>query len=164
MDSNSKGTEMLKHFKGVAKKTKDAFASAATAVGDLNGDGRVDELDLKIAAERLRKVASSASDEAGRLGREVARSDLAKDAATGAAIGAVVAVPVPVVGPVAGAVIGAGIGMYKNVTKKQAVATERRSVDHYGELLKLDDLRSKGILSEEEFSEEKRRLLKDRNT
>jgi hypothetical protein len=36
-----------------------------------------------------------------------------------------------------------------------------KPTDRYGEFLKLDELRQKGILTEEEFQKEKRRLLDD---
>lgn len=87
---------------------------------------------------------------------------MAKDAAAGAAIGAVVAIPVPVIGPVAGAVVGAGLGVYKNLTKRgdQAQKAPTHSApDLHGQLLKLADLRDKGILSEAEFEAQKRKVL-----
>jgi len=95
------------------------FASTvATQVGDLNGDGKVDAEDLKIATERAKKAAGAASDEATKLGREALQSDMVKDAAAGAAVGAVIAVPIPLIGPVGGAAVGAAFGVYKNLTKK----------------------------------------------
>lgn len=151
---------MLDKLKNLAGGAKDAIASAAVAVGDLNGDGVVDEKDAQIAAAWTRRTAGEVADEAGRLGKEALRSDLVKDAASGAAIGAVVAVPLPVVGPIAGAAVGAGLGVYKNLTKKgppPSVTPQR--VDTHAELLKLADLRDRGILAESEFAEQKRKLL-----
>ena len=158
---------MFNKFKELADKARDAVASAAVAVGDLNGDGKVDEEDARIAAGWAKRTAASVGDEAVRLGKEVARSDMAKDAAAGAAVGAVVAIPVPIIGPLAGAAIGAGIGVYKNLAKKVQPAslghTSQRLpelvIDIHSELIKIEDLRQKGILTDDEFKIEKRKLL-----
>ena len=157
---------MLDKLKRFAGKAKDAVTSTAVLVGDLNGDGKVDEEDARIAADWAKKTASAIGDEAGRLGKEAMRSDMAKDAATGAAIGAVVAIPVPIIGPMAGAAIGAGLGVYKNLTKPQASAigadTAAVPKDVHAELLKLDDLRKKEIITASEFDTQKKRILDDR--
>lgn len=154
---------MFDKLKKLGEKAKEVTSSAAVLVGDLNGDGKVDEADARIAAEWAKKTASSIGDEVGRLGKEAARSEMAKDAAAGAAVGAVVAIPVPVIGPLAGAAIGAGVGVYKNMTKKPssagALGSSEISPDVHAELLKLDDLRQKGILTEVEFDTQKKRLL-----
>jgi hypothetical protein len=91
--------------------------TVATQIGDLNGDGKIDEEDLKIATARAKEFATAAADETVRLGKEALKSDMVKDAAAGAAVGAAVAIPVPIIGPAAGAVVGAGLGVYKNLTK-----------------------------------------------
>ncbi|MDP3815787.1 SHOCT domain-containing protein [Pseudomonas sp.] len=155
---------MLSKLKELAGKAKDAISSTAVLIGDLNGDGKVDEEDARIATEWAKKTASTIGDEAGRLGKEAMRSDLAKDAASGAAIGAAVAIPVPVIGPIAGAAIGAGLGIYKNFTKKSQSAPI--FVDHipaqkdvHAELIKLDELRQKNIISDAEFEEQKKKVL-----
>ncbi|MCQ3925183.1 MAG: hypothetical protein DPW12_13530 [Rhodocyclaceae bacterium] len=75
-----------------------------------------------------------------------------------------VAVPLPVIGPLAGAAIGAGVGVYKNLNQKgqPAASTTRESSqtnDAHAELLKLDDLRQKGIISDAEFETEKKKIL-----
>lgn len=153
---------MFDKIKKLGKGTKDALSSTAVLVGDLNGDGKVDAEDARIAADWAKKTASSIGGEASRLGKEALRSDLAKDAASGAAIGAVVAVPVPVIGPVAGAAIGAGVGVYKNMTKKESSPLSGKGeskVDIHAELLKLDDLRQKNIISEAEFESQKEKIL-----
>jgi hypothetical protein len=154
---------MLDKLKSLAGKAKDTLSSTAVLVGDLNGDGKVDEQDARIAAEWAKKTATSIGDEASRLGKEAMRSDLAKDAASGAAIGAVVAIPVPIIGPMAGAAIGAVLGVYKNVTNpNQSVPKVIDRVvtkDIHAELLKLDDLRQKNIISEAEFEIQKKKIL-----
>ena len=94
------------------------ITTTAELVGDLNGDGKVDIEDAKIALEKAKQVASSVADESAKLGKEVMQSELVKDVAPYAAIGAVIAIPIPFVGSAIGAAIGAGLGLYKNATKK----------------------------------------------
>lgn len=157
---------MFDKLKKLGEKAKDVASSTAVLVGDLNGDGKVDEEDARIAAEWAKKTAASISDEAGRLGKEAMRSDMAKDAASGAVVGAAVAVPVPIIGPLAGAAIGAGLGVYKNLTKKPSGAPAPSNTafpaDIHAELLKLDDLRQKGVLTAAEFEAQKFSLLNNR--
>lgn len=155
---------MFEKIKKLGEKAKDTISATATLVGDLNGDGKVDEQDARIAAEWAKKTATSIGDEAAKLGKHAMRSDLAKDAATGAAIGAAVAIPVPVVGPMAGAVVGAGLGVYKNLSRKPSTASAALGVsdnkpDIHAELLKLDELYQKNILSKEEFEAQKKIIL-----
>ena len=155
---------MFDKIKGFAGKAKDAISKTAVLVGDLNGDGKVDEEDARIAAEWAKKKAASAGNEASKLGKVAMRSDLAKDAATGAGIGAVVAVPVPVIGPLAGAAIGAGMGVYKNLTKPNQptpVVIEQAASpkDVHAELLKLDELKQKKIITDAEFEAQKKKIL-----
>jgi hypothetical protein len=152
---------MLDKLKNIAEKAKNAVSSTAVIFGDLNGDGKVDLEDAKIAAQWAKKAANAAGDEAIKLGKHAMQSDMVKDAAAGAAVGAVVAIPVPVIGPLAGAAIGAGLGVYKNLTKKESQAKEQPEVskDVYAELLKLDDLRQKGIVTDAEFESQKRKLF-----
>lgn len=152
---------MLNRLKKLIGVAKTAGAKAATAAGDLNGDGVVDDKDAQLASKWMRQTAGDVADEAARLGKEVVRSKMVKDATTGAAIGAVVAVPVPIVGPIAGATIGAGLGIYKNITSKASESpSTTTAVDVHAQLLKLADLRDKGVLTELEFEEQKRKLLK----
>ena len=153
---------MLKKLKKIKDTTVNAVAGVATRVGDLNGDGVVDAEDARIATQWAKEKASAIGDEASKLGKAAVRSDLAKDAASGAAVGAVVAVPIPVIGPAFGAVVGAGLGMYKNVTKGGSASASAHALpmDIHSELLKLDDLRQKGVLSEEEFEIQKKKILR----
>ena len=93
----------------------DKMVAAATFVGDLNNDGKVDEEDAKIAAAKLKAWGSTAADVAGDVAKDMAKNEMVKDAAAGAAIGAIVAVPIPLVGPVLGAAVGAAAGVLKSV-------------------------------------------------
>jgi hypothetical protein len=153
---------MLEKLKIAGIAARDAVAKTAVLVGDLNGDGKVDEEDAKIAAEWAKRKAVAVGNEAAKLGKEAVKSDLAKDAATGAAVGAAIAVPVPVIGPIAGAAIGAMFGAYRNLTGKSIrtdSAPPATIKDVHAELLKLQDLKEKGVLTEEEFLREKTKLL-----
>ncbi|MEA5115460.1 MAG: SHOCT domain-containing protein [Geobacteraceae bacterium] len=155
---------MKEKMKDLAEKAKEAMSSAAVLVGDLNGDGKVDHEDAKIAAEWAKKRASVIGDEAAKLGKEALESTMVKDAAAGAVVGAAIAIPVPVIGPLAGAAIGAGLGVYKNIVTREPNRNQTKeqpltSMDVHAELVKFDDLRQKGIISEEEFEAHKKRLL-----
>jgi len=101
-----------------ANVAKNIGGMVATQIGDLNGDGKIDAEDFKIAAAKAKQLASAACDETVKLGKSTLQSDLVKEAAAGAAVGAVIAVPVPVIGPATGAVVGASLGAYKHFTKK----------------------------------------------
>src|SRR5574343_1413549 len=148
---------------GIFNSVKQAAQKTSQAISDA-----LEHENTKAALEWTKSAATSAADEAVRLGKEVARSDLVKDAATGAAVGAAVAVPVPIIGPAAGAVVGAGIGVFKNLTKHAYRESEKSATillnnspqkDMCKELLKLDELRQKGILTVGEFLAQKSKLL-----
>lgn len=111
------------------------------------------------AIAKVKEFGKSLGDEAERLGKVAARSDMAKDAATGAAIGAVVSIPIPLIGPIGGAAVGAMFGVYKNITTSQGHADPAEPLDIHAELLKLDDLRQKGIISDAEFADQKKKVL-----
>ena len=100
-----------------ATAAKNMGGMVATQIGDLNGDGKIDAEDFKIAAAKAKQMASTAADEAVKLGKDVMQSGLVKDVAAAAAVGAVIAIPIPIIGPVVGATVGAGLGVYKNITK-----------------------------------------------
>ena len=150
---------------GAAKRSA---ATAATAAFDQNGDGKFDQDDIKIMAQKGVEVAKGIAIEAGHLAKRAAKSEMSKDAATGAAIGAAVAVPIPLIGPVFGAVVGAGaglaLGLRTGASKKSdntdaKAAPQAPAVDIHKRLIDLDDLRQKGILSQEEFDVEKCKVL-----
>ena len=154
--------ETLNNF---AEKVKEAISTTANLIGDLNGDGKVDHEDAKIAAEWAKKNASAAGNEAVRIGKEAMHSDMVKDAAAGAAVGAAIAIPVPVIGPFAGAAIGAGLGVYKNILKKESNSHQAKEPDVvpkdvHAELLKFDELRQKSIITDAEFENQKSKLLR----
>lgn len=115
----SAGKTTLEASKNVGQAAGKVVTTTAELVGDLNGDGKVDIEDAKIAMAKAKEVASSVAEESGKLGKEVMQSELVKDVAPYAAIGAAIAVPVPIIGPAIGAAAGAALGLYKNATKKK---------------------------------------------
>ncbi len=160
---------MNEKLKNLAGKIKEAISTTAVLVGDLNGDGKVDHEDAKIAAEWAKNRASAVGDEAVKIGKEAMRSEMVKDAAAGAAVGAAIAIPIPVIGPFAGAAIGAGLGVYKNIIKKESNSHQAKEQpvvhkDVHAELLKFDELRQKGIITDAEFEIQKSKLLTVCNT
>ncbi len=115
---NSEPSKLKSAFSRVTNAVSGMANVVAMEVGDLNGDGKIDAEDFKIAAAKAKEIGAATLSEAARVGKEALKSDMAKDAAAGAAVGAAVAIPVPLIGPAAGAVVGAGLGLYKNITKK----------------------------------------------
>jgi hypothetical protein len=90
----AKGTQVAGRAVGAANK---AGAAAATYhfVGDLNGDGRADMEDLRLAKAAVSKLAGELGGEAVELGKATMRHQLVKDAAAGAVVGGAVAAVVP---------------------------------------------------------------------
>jgi len=95
----------------------------AHSVGDLNGDGKVDEEDFRIARDAVSKAAVAIGAEAAVMGKAVLRHEMTKDAMAGAAIGAVAAVPIPFVGPALGAAAGALFAVTRGVLTQPASDT-----------------------------------------
>lgn len=158
---------------------KEILHKAKEKAGQLSRDLHPEAADIKRSADAAIDTAGKVAGEIGRLGKDVLKSDMAKDAAAGAAIGAVIAVPVPLIGPMAGAVIGAGLGVYKNITRPserraerpvpestlpppsviEVVATDQPGPDRFEELNRLHELKVNGVLTEEEFASEKKKIL-----
>ena len=154
--------------KEISKATNAAIETTktiATSALDQDGDGDFDQDDIKILTEKSVNAGKAVVDKSTELIRDAAKSTLAKDVAAGAAVGAAVAIPVPVIGPVAGSVTGAGLGAYKNMTGKGTPNHQPEHVkqeankDIYSDILKLGDLKEKGLITKEEFEEQKRKLL-----
>jgi hypothetical protein len=150
---------MFNMMKDLAAKATGAISSTAASVGAF-----VTGEDAQVAAEWVKQTASNVGDEAVRMGTGVIQSDLVQDAGKGALLGAVVAVPLPIIGPAIGASIGASVGVYKNLTKPEQPLnilspSPKNQTDFYQEMLNLDELKQKGILSEDEFVIMKKRFL-----
>ena len=102
----------------VADSAGHALGQLGVLVGDLNGDGKVDIEDAKIAAAKMRDVAGATAAELGQLGKSALQSQLVKDTAAGAVVGGVLASAIPFVGTFTGATVGAAVGAYKSIGKK----------------------------------------------
>lgn len=153
-------SQKLEDLKAFIHKKADQTSQVVTAFSEHEN--------TKAVAAWSKDKANIAADEAVKLGKRVGNSEMGKDAATGAAIGAVVAVPIPIIGPIFGAVVGAAAGVFMNLksdgSKKTATHYEKEKpgtpdIDIHKRLMELDDLRQKGILSQEEFNLEKKKLL-----
>lgn len=162
----------------MALKAGRAVSAAANKTADYVQTHRPTEQDLAQAKAMALKAGKAVADETVALGKEVAQSKTFKDAAKGAGVGALAAIPIPIIGPAVGAVIGAGAGIYLGSRSSQpqpqaqsaslppsppqAVLIDVEAAppkDLYAELLKLDELRQKGLLTDEEFEVQKQKLL-----
>ena len=161
----------------LGSKAGEALSSATAKASTFVQEHKPDEQQIYQAKAWVKRAAADTAVGATRMGKEVMRSDLAKDAAKGAVVGAANAVPLPIVGPAISAVVGAGIGVYANLTRTaptiqksaDALAPQHSQTDQvastppvkdvYAELLKLDDLLKKGILTQAEFDSQKAKVL-----
>lgn len=137
-------------------------AKAEQAVSSVNAFVERDE--TRAAVAWTKEAINTIADEAMELGKRAARSDIAKDAATGAGIGAVAAIPIPLIGPAIGAVVGAGVGIAVNLKSGKGTTHGNTppqitsDIDIHKRLIDLDDLRQKGILTQEEFEIQKKKV------
>jgi hypothetical protein len=158
--------------RGAAAAAKAAKAGAV-GIGDLNGDGKVDREDAKIAGELAAEAASGIGRTATDAVKAGVKSDIAKSAAGGALTGAVLAVPIPLIGPAIGATAGGILGAAISINgalksggrqaRTDAPAIEPPAplspTDLKVELTALEELRSSGMLSDAEYRSQKRKLL-----
>lgn len=152
------GKKLKRRVSTLSEKATSIAGQAAVVVGDLNGDGKVDAADAKIAL-------SAATGEAGKLAKSVARAPLTKDVATYAAVGAAISLPLPVVGPAIGAAVGAGLGLWRNMTRHEALAAPSPEAspplkDPITELERLHSLKERSIITKDEFLIQKQKILK----
>jgi hypothetical protein len=166
---------MKEKLSQMAFKAGQAVSAAASKTADYVQTHKPTEQDLAQAKAMAIKAGKAVADETVALGKEVAQSKTFKDAAKGAGVGAVAAIPIPIIGPAVGAVIGAGAGIYLGSrshpqaqpqslppSPPQAVLIDVEAAPPkglYTELLKLGELREKGLLTNEEFEVQKQKLL-----
>ena len=152
---------MANNIKRIADSVKEVSGRAGKAVKAMSENEQT-----KAAVTKLKKSGGVVADEAVELGLRAVKSEMAKDIGTGAAIGAAVAVPIPLVGPALGALVGGGIGLIVNLRRDRSAGSLRvqrdqiPSVDFHQQMIDLNDLREKGILTQEEFDTQKKKLLK----
>jgi len=84
---------------------------------DLNGDGKIDEEDLKIALEKAKSVGGAVAEEAGEMAKSAAKHPMVKDAAAGALVGGALASIIPGVGTAVGAAVGAAFSVFTGRNK-----------------------------------------------
>jgi len=156
---------LTKSASKATRVTVDTTRNVAVSVFDQDGDGKFDQEDIRILSTKTADAGKAVISRSGELLNEASKSAIVKDAAAGAAVGAAVAIPVPIIGPATGAVVGAGLGVYKNITGKGQHESSPKAghndngFDVYSEILKLGDLKDKGLITEEEYVEQKRLLL-----
>ena len=171
---------MKNKFTKIALNARQAVSSAANKTTDYVRAHKPTESDWENAKTVTLGAGNAVAKEAAELGRQAAQSKTFKDAAKGAGVGALIAVPIPLVGPALGAIVGAGAGIFlslKRPTQTQVLPpayqppppSQQQPVwvdvpaqipkDLYTELLKLDELRQKGLLTNEEFEVQKQKLI-----
>ena len=175
---------MSNKFSLFAFRAGKAVASAASKTTDFVQTHKPSDEDMIKAKALVTKAGKAVANEAMTLGKDVVQSKHFKDAVKGAGVGAVVAVPVPLIGPGLGAAVGAGMGMclgskspapppwpYVTDTTTFTPGTHHPHastldvqaappLDLHTELLKLADLRDKGLRTPDEFEVQKQKLLK----
>lgn len=95
----------------VASKANKVAQTAITTLTDLNGDGKVDAEDLKIALEKAKSIGSEVAEQTGKLAKGATDHPMVKDAAAGALVGGAIASVIPLIGSATGAAVGAVIGV-----------------------------------------------------
>ena len=95
----------------VAGKANKISQTAITSLTDLNGDGKVDAEDLKIALEKAKSIGSEVAEQTGKLAKGATDHPMVKDAAAGALVGGAIASVIPLIGSATGAAVGAVIGV-----------------------------------------------------
>lgn len=133
----------------------------------ITADSFINDEKTKLAIDWTKNSATTVVEEVSELGKRAAKSEMAKDAATGAGIGAAIAVPIPLVGPAFGALVGAGVGVFVNLNKNNVndVASDSNVQKNHTteeiaeQLIKLDELRQKNILTDDEFQQKKKEIL-----
>ncbi len=168
---------MKNKFTEMAQMASIAVSTAASKTTEFVQAHKPTDEDMEKAKSMALRAGKAVVDEAASIGKEMVESKMFRDAAKGAGVGAVVGVPLPIIGPGIGAIIGAGVGAYVGVKLGNADGPPQLSQtpprpeqtvievlaapprDLHAELLKLDELRQKGLLTNDEFDTQKKKLL-----
>lgn len=105
-------------IKNAAKSAADAVTKVGESIGDLNGDGVVDEKDKAIAKEQAGKMLDSGKQFVAGTWNYVKESQLAKDSAVGAVALGTAAAMLPMVTVPVGIAAGIGIAVVKWARRK----------------------------------------------
>lgn len=81
-----------------------------TTLTDLNGDGKVDAEDLKIALGKAKEIGGNIA-ENRQACKGATNHPMVKDAAAGALVGGAIASAIPIIGSATGAAVGAVLGV-----------------------------------------------------
>lgn len=152
--------EKIEKLSTAAKSTKGRITEAAAKVAN--------HPKTEAAATWAKDAVTDAASDVADHARKVSKGQVARGAATGAVVGAAIAVPIPVIGPVFGSIVGAGIGALIGLKRsfvnpsQSDVGSPAQPFDFHKEMTELDDLRQKGILTQEEFEAQKKKLLRKR--
>lgn len=128
-------SEAAKASAALGSKATKAASATLDFVGDLNGDGKFDVEDLRIAKATAAKVALEVGGEAASLGKAALRHPLTKDAAAAALVGGAVGAALPLVTVAVGAAAGAAFVVAK-VAPSAAVEAVGRGAGEAAKLAK----------------------------
>ena len=150
---------MKDKFTEIAHKVQTTATSVAKQTQDFVQAHATEE-----NVERAKAMAPQAGNAAVEFSKEITQTKIFQDAAKGAAVGALVTVPIPLIGPVAGGIFGGAAGVImglKGGSKEEAVRLPPQvTKDLHDQLIKLNSLRQQNLLTDTEFQEQKKKLLK----
>jgi hypothetical protein len=111
-------TGVTNTIKNAAKSAADAVTKVGESIGDLNGDGVVDEKDKAVAKEQAGKIVDGGKVVVTKAWDYIKESQLAKDSAVGAVALGTVAAMLPMVTVPVGIAAGIGIAVVKWARRK----------------------------------------------
>lgn len=150
---------MKEKLAGIARKAQTTATNIAKQTRDFVQTHATEE-----NMDHAKAMALQAGNAAVEFSKEIAQTKFFQDAAKGAAVGALVAVPIPFVGPVAGGIFGGAAGAIMGLnggSKEETIRLPPQGPkDLHDELVKLNSLRQQDLLTDAEFQEQKKKILK----
>ncbi len=113
----------------VADKANQVAKTTMTSLTDLNGDGKIDSEDLKIALDKAKEIGGNIAEETGKLAKGATDHPMVKDAAAGAIVGGAIASFIPFAGTATGAAVGAVVGVITG-RNRTIIEVGNRNFDH----------------------------------
>ena len=153
---------MRNKLKVLSDRALDSVSTAASNIRDINFKSVGNNESIRATTDWAKDTIEVVGRKSTEIVGEAMSSSIAKDAASFAAVGAVLAMPLPIIGPLTGAAIGACAGIYKNIKNPSEKRAPTSTPDIYEELMKLEELRNKDIITQAEFDDQKRKILKTR--